>query len=148
MIMMLLAPFILIVLIYYLISKDIIFKQTRVGKHGKLFMIYKLKTMNNGEVTTVGKWLRKYKVDEWPQLFNILIGDMSFVGPRPDIPGYYDQLTGNDRQILKLKPGLTSPAAIKYRDEDRILALQSDPINFNDAVLFPDKIRMNLLIFA
>jgi len=100
--------------------------------------------MNNGKVTGIGKLLRKTKLDELPQLFNILKGDMTFVGPRPDIPGYYDQLTGDDRRVLQLKPGLTSLAAIKYRNEDQLLKRREKPLEYNDNVLFPDKVRMNL----
>ncbi len=126
------------------IFKTQIFKQTRIGQHGKPFTIYKLKTMEHGRVTRMGKWLRKYKVDELPQLWNVIKGDMSIVGPRPDVPGYYDKLVGNDRKVLQLKPGLTSLAAIKYRNEEQLLAQQEDPPKFNDEVLFPDKVKMNL----
>lgn len=121
-----------------------IFSQTRIGQHGKAFTIYKLNTMKNGKVTRLGKYLRKTKLDELPQLFNILKGDMSLVGPRPDLPGYYDQLKGNDRRLLILKPGLTSLAAIKYRNEEQLLAQQSEPLKYNDEVIFPDKVKMNL----
>lgn len=121
-----------------------IFTQIRIGKHAKPFTIYKLKTMNNGKVTRIGKWLRKSKIDELPQLMNILKGDMSFVGPRPDVPGYYDKLTGEDRKVLLLKPGITSLATIKYRNEEQLLAQQENPLQYNDEVIFPDKVRMNL----
>jgi lipopolysaccharide/colanic/teichoic acid biosynthesis glycosyltransferase len=121
-----------------------IFAQTRVGQLGKRFTIYKLQTMQNGKVTSIGKILRRSKLDELPQLINILKGDMSFVGPRPDIVGYYDKLTGNDCKVLKLKPGLTSLAAIKYRNEEQLLAQQSEPLKYNDEVIFPDKVKMNL----
>lgn len=121
-----------------------IFTQIRIGKHAKPFTIYKLKTMNNGKVTRIGKWLRKSKIDELPQLINILKGDMSFVGPRPDVPGYYDKLTGEDRKVLLLKPGITSLATIKYRNEEQLLAQQENPLQYNDEVIFPDKVRMNL----
>jgi lipopolysaccharide/colanic/teichoic acid biosynthesis glycosyltransferase len=121
-----------------------IFTQTRIGQHGKPFSIYKLHTIKQAQATRIGKLLRKTKIDELPQLFNILKGDMSFVGPRPDIPGYYDQLQGNDRRVLELKPGLTSLAAIKYRKEEELLAQQENPLLYNDQVIFPDKLRMNL----
>lgn len=98
----------------------------------------------SGGISNYGKFLRKYKLDELPQFLNIFFGDMSFVGPRPDIPGYYDKLQGEDRKILELKPGLCSWAAIKYFNEDKILRLQQDPLEFNDRVIFPDKVRMNL----
>lgn len=121
-----------------------IFTQIRIGKHAKPFTIYKLRTMKNGKVTRIGKWLRKSKIDELPQLLNILKGEMSFVGPRPDVLGYYDQLKGDDRRVLQLKPGLTSRAAIKYRNEEQLLAQQENPLQYNDAIIFPDKVRMNL----
>jgi len=95
-------------------------------------------------ISVFGKFLRKSKIDELPQLFNVLVGDMSFVGPRPDIPGYYDILTGEARKILELKPGLTSEASLKYYDEDSLLAQQEDPLLYNDTILFPDKVYMNL----
>lgn len=95
-------------------------------------------------MTKIGTWLRRYKIDELPQLWNILKGDMTFVGPRPDVPGYYDQLRGDDRRVLQLKPGLTSLAAIKYRNEEYILSQQTNPKHFNDTVIFPDKVRMNM----
>lgn len=123
-----------------------IFKQKRVGKYGKLFTIYKIRTMHAKtlEISTIGRMLRKFKFDELPQLFNILKGDMSFVGPRPDIPGYYDTLIGEDRIVLNLKPGLISRAAIKYYNEEALLAAQEDPLTFNDTILFPDKVKMNI----
>lgn len=121
-----------------------LFTQTRIGRHAQPFTIYKLQTMKDGKVSGIGKLLRKTKLDELPQLFNILKGDMTFVGPRPDVPGYYDQLKGNDRKVLELKPGLTSLAAIKYRNEEKLLAGHEDPKHFNDTVLFIDKVAMNL----
>ena len=83
-------------------------------------------------------------MDELPELWNVLIGDMSFVGPRPDVPGYADKLKGEARAILKLKPGITGPASLKYRNEEEILAQQPDPIKYNDEVIYPDKVRINL----
>ena len=121
-----------------------LFTQMRIGQYGKPFDIYKLQTMKNGKVTKTGKILRRTKIDELPQLINILKGDMSFVGPRPDLPGYYDILTGDNRKVLQLKPGLTSLAAIKYRNEEELLLRQSDPLRYNDEVIFPDKVKMNL----
>ena len=134
----------------------IIFRQKRIGKNGKLFTIYKFRTMSvrhNGSsislkgesrITPLGAILRKYKLDELPELWNVFIGDMSFVGPRPDVPGYADKLEGLTREILKLKPGITGPASMKYRDEEEILAKQSDPVKYNNEVIFPDKVRINL----
>lgn len=122
------------------------FFQQRVGRHGKLFMIYKLKTVHpqTHNISSLGKWFRKYKLDELPQLFNVLNGSMSLVGPRPDVPGYYDRLKKEERCLLELRPGITSAAAIKYRNEEALLSKQVDPDDYNDHVLFPDKVRMNL----
>lgn len=137
----------------------VIFQQKRVGQNGKLFTMYKFRSMSVGHggssvsvkgesrITPLGKKLRAYKLDELPELWNVLIGDMSFVGPRPDVPGYADQLKGKDRDILKLKPGITGPASLKYKNEEEILAQQKDPIHYNDTVIYPDKIRINLLYF-
>lgn len=123
-----------------------IFTQKRVGLEGKFFVIYKFRTYHprTSQKSGFGEWMRKTKLDELPQLFNILRGDMSFVGPRPDIPGYYDALKGDERLVLGLKPGLTSEAGIKYRNEEELLKNQQDPLKFNDEILFPDKVRMNL----
>ena len=135
---------------------SVIFTQQRVGKDGKLFTMYKFRSMTVGHggssvsvagetrITPLGAKLRKYKLDELPELWNVLIGDMSFVGPRPDVPGYADKLTGSDRAVLKLKPGITGPASLKYRNEEEILAKQSDPIKYNDEVIYPDKVRINI----
>lgn len=121
-----------------------IFTQTRIGQHGKPFTIYKIQTMQHGKVTTIGEFLRKTKLDELLQLLNIIKGDMAFVGPRPDVPGYYDALKGDNRRVLALKPGLTSLAAIKYRNEEELLAQQENPLLYNDTVIFPDKVKMNI----
>lgn len=106
----------------------------------------KIKTIHpkTRHISAVGRFFRKYKIDELPQFINILKGDMSVVGYRPDIPGYYDKLQGEDRKILELKPGLFSEATLKYVNEEAILAQQTDPILYNDTVIFPDKVRMNL----
>lgn len=133
-----------------------IFTQKRVGKDGKLFTIYKFRTMKvshsgssisvKGEsrITSLGEKLRRYKLDELPALLNVLKGDMSFVGPRPDVPGYADKLEGNDRLILKLRPGITGPASIKYANEEEILATKENPKKYNDTIIFPDKVKINL----
>jgi lipopolysaccharide/colanic/teichoic acid biosynthesis glycosyltransferase len=127
-------------------QSDGIFRQRRVGQYGKLFVIYKIKTMHpkSDQVTFFGKYFRKYKLDELPQFYNVLIGNMSVVGPRPDIEGYYDKLQGEDRKVLELKPGITSEASLKYFNEDQLLEQQENPIAYNDTVIFPDKIKMNL----
>lgn len=133
----------------------VIFKQKRVGRDSKLFTMYKFRSMTVGHdgssvsvagesrITPLGAKLRRYKLDELPELWNVLIGDMSFVGPRPDVPGYADQLKGEDREVLRLRPGITGPASLKYRDEEELLAKQADPQKYNDEVIFPDKIRIN-----
>lgn len=143
-----LFPFLFI--LFFIASLDTgfpgVFTQERVGRFGKIFIIYKFRTYHSKKHTksVVGMWLRKTKLDELPQLFNILKGDMSLVGPRPDIPGYYDVLEGNNRLILGLKPGLTSEAGIKYRNEEEILKEQDNPSQYNNEILFPEKIKMNL----
>lgn len=123
-----------------------VFRQERVGRFGRIFIIYKFRTYHSKKhnKSIVGKWMRKTKLDELPQIWNILKGDMSLVGPRPDISGYYDQLKGEDRLVLNLKPGLTSEAGIKYRHEEEILNKQPNPLQYNDEVLFPEKVKMNL----
>ncbi|MEP0265977.1 sugar transferase [Dokdonia sp.] len=141
-----LLPFLFVSLLLAALSTKStgIFTQIRIGQYGDPFTIYKLQTMKDGKVTSIGKILRKTKIDELPQLINILKGDMSFVGPRPDLPGYYDMLKGEQRKVLVLKPGLTSLAAIKYRNEEQLLAQQVEPLLYNDMVIFPDKVNMNL----
>ena len=132
-----------------------IFKQTRIGRHGKPFTMYKFRTMTvnhsgssvsvagESRITPLGAVLRKYKIDELPELWNVLIADMSFVGPRPDVPGYADALTGDDREVLLLRPGITGPASLKYRNEEDILAAVDNPQIYNDTIIFPDKVRIN-----
>lgn len=143
----------------------VFFRQKRVGLNGKPFTLYKFRSMTNASVdswssvsvagesriTLLGAKLRKYKLDELPELWNVLMGDMSFVGPRPDVPGYADALTGDDREVLGLRPGITGPASLKYRDEEELLAKVAsegvdgyiDPVRYNDEVIFPDKVRLN-----
>lgn len=133
----------------------VIFKQERVGQYGKLFTVYKFRTMTasqNGSsvsvagesrITPLGAKLRRYKIDELPELWNVLKGDMSFVGPRPDVPGYADNLEGDDREILRLRPGITGPASLKYRNEEELLAKVENPQEYNDKVIYPDKVRIN-----
>ena len=132
------------------------FMQKRIGKNGKPFKICKFRTMHHQaegntvttaddlRVTRMGHWLRHSKVDCLTELVNVFIGQMSFVGPRPDVPGYADQLQGDDRRILQLRPGITGPASIKYRNEEELLAQQADPKTYNDTVIWPDKVRINL----
>ena len=145
------------------------FVQKRVGKDGKLFDCHKFRTMTvkhsgstvsvagDSRITPFGAKLRHYKLDELPGLWDVLIGNMSFVGPRPDVPGYADQLQGDDRDVLKLRPGITGPATLKYRLEDEMIAeyvaqkhssgdkreAQEIAVEYNDTVIYPDKVRLN-----
>lgn len=133
-----------------------IFIQQRVGRYGKLFRVFKIKTMRpiksiEGTITTThdpritksGKFFRETKIDELPQLFNVLFGTMSFVGPRPDVAGYADKLEGEDRVILTIRPGITGPASLKYKNEEQILSNVSNPQEYNDKVIWVDKVRIN-----
>lgn len=133
------------------------FTQTRVGKNGRLFKIMKIKTMfnkgadNRSSITTAnaspitksGRTFRRFKLDELPQLINVLKGDMSLVGPRPDVPGYADKLEGEDRVILQLRPGITGPASLAFRSEEEILATVDDPQAYNNDVIWPAKVALN-----
>ncbi len=122
-----------------------LFKQTRIGKNGVPFTIYKLRTIPEGATVpnAWGAFLRSSKLDELPQLLNVLKGEMTLVGPRPDVPGYADLLQGDDRIILTLKPGITGLASLKYRNEEQLLAQQPNPKQYNDEVIWPDKVRIN-----
>ena len=145
------------------------FVQKRVGRGGKLFKCHKFRTMTmkhsgssvsvagDSRITPLGAKLRHYKLDELPELWDVLVGNMSFVGPRPDVPGYADQLQGDDRDVLKLRPGITGPATLKYRLEDEMIAeyvaqrqqagdtrdAQDIAVAYNDTVIYPDKVRLN-----
>lgn len=147
----------------------VFFVQDRVGKNGKLFKCHKFRTMtvkHNGSsvsvagdsrITPLGAKLRHWKLDELPGLWDVLIGNMSFVGPRPDVPGYADKLQGEDRDVLKLRPGITGPATLKYRLEDEMISeyvaqkqaagdirsMQEIAVEYNDTVIYPDKVRLN-----
>ena len=133
------------------------FIQKRVGRNGKIFRVVKLKTMcpiasldttvtrrGDPRITTLGTFFRRTKIDELPQLLNVLVGDMSFVGPRPDVPGFADKLQGEERGMLSIRPGITGPATLKYRNEEEILAAQADAEAYNREVIWPDKVRTNL----
>lgn len=134
----------------------VLFTQKRVGRHGRLFTMHKFRSMTvahggssvsvagEARITPLGAVLRKYKLDELPELWDVLVGNMSFVGPRPDVPGYADLLQGDERRILELRPGITGPASLKYRDEEELLAKVDNPVEYNDTVIFPDKVRINL----
>ena len=145
------------------------FVQKRVGRGGRLFSCHKFRTMTvkhsgssvsvagDSRITPFGAKLRHYKIDELPELWDVLIGNMSFVGPRPDVPGYADKLEGDDRDVLKLRPGITGPATLKYRLEDEMISeyvakkqaegdtrpMQEIATEYNDEVIYPDKVRLN-----
>ena len=156
--LVILLPFFIIMSfgIFLSMGLPVIYKQQRVGRNSQSFTIYKFRTMVEGcqvntisilgdpRITPLGSILRKLKLDELPELWNVMIGDMSFVGPRPDVPGYADKLKGNDRRILELRPGITGPATLKYADEEKLLATVDDPVKYNDEVIFPDKVKINL----
>ncbi len=156
--LLVLFPFLLIagLLVKFSSKGPVLFRQERAGRHGKPFAIYKFRTMivdhggssisvkGEKRITPVGAILRKLKIDELPELWNILIGDMSFVGPRPDMPDYAARLKGEQKDILSVRPGLTSPASIKYAREEEILSKVYDPQKYFDEVIWPDKTRMNL----
>ncbi len=171
--LMALWPILLIVAILIKIKMPggpVLFVQKRVGKDGKLFNCHKFRSMtvnHNGSsvsvagdsrITPFGAILRHYKLDELPGLWDVLIGNMSFVGPRPDVPGYADKLVGTDREVLKLRPGITGPATLKYRLEDEMISeyvamkqakgdardMQEIATEYNDNVIYPDKVRINL----
>ena len=133
------------------------FIQKRVGRNGEIFRVVKIKTMRpvaafdttvtrrgDPRITPLGAFFRRTKIDELPQLWNVLLGHMSFVGPRPDVPGFADTLRGEERAMLSLRPGITGPATLKYRDEEELLAAQGDPEAYNREIIWPDKVRINL----
>ena len=135
----------------------VFFMQQRIGRSGRVFKMIKFRSMKviqssdstisvKGDlrITRFGAFLRKYKIDELPELFNVLKGEMSIVGPRPDVSGYADKLEGENVLILKLRPGITGPASLKYANEEEILALQEDPVKYNDNVIYPDKVKLNI----
>lgn len=157
--LILLSPLFVVVAILICVKMPdgpILFKQIRVGRYGKPFTLYKFRSMvvdhtgsnvsvaGEARITPLGAKLRKYKLDELPQLWNVFIGDMSFVGPRPDVPGYADKLEGEESVILKLRPGITGPASLKYKNEEELLASVADPVKYNDEVIFPDKVKINM----
>lgn len=153
----LLSPLFVIIAILIALETpgSVIFCQERVGREGKRFTMYKFRTMKPGSdgnsisvrgeerITKVGAFLRKHKLDVLPELWNVLKGDMSLVGPRPDVPGYADRLKGDDRLVLSVKPGITGPATLKYAREEELLAGRDNPQQYNDEVIYPDKVRIN-----
>ena len=137
-------------------KKNGFFLQERIGKHSTRFKIIKIRTMlssdfisttvtsvDDARITNLGKLFRKFKIDELPQLINIFLGHMSFVGPRPDVPGFADCLREDDQTILSVRPGITGPASIKYKDEELLLSKQSNPEEYNMKVIWPDKVKIN-----
>jgi lipopolysaccharide/colanic/teichoic acid biosynthesis glycosyltransferase len=133
------------------------FRQARIGRDGRRFQVVKIRSMravagvdttvtasNDVRITALGGLLRRSKLDELPQLWNVLLGHMSFVGPRPDVPGYADRLQGSDARLLELRPGITGIASVVFRDEEALLMQHDDPVKYNDTVLWPAKVQMNL----
>jgi lipopolysaccharide/colanic/teichoic acid biosynthesis glycosyltransferase len=157
-IVILVLPFLAITLVVKLTSPGpVLFRQKRVGRNGKYFTVIKLRTMDSksedlGSITTaldaritpVGRIFRKYKIDELPQLWNVFIGKMSFVGPRPDVPGYADRLQGRESSILEIRPGITGPASLYFKNEEELLAAETNPRQYNDTVIWPKKVALNL----
>jgi len=157
----LLFPFFLLVSLLIVIDSGfpIFFLQKRIGRDAKEFNIIKFRTMkknnenititvsDDSRITRIGKYLRKTKIDELPEILNVLFGQMSFVGPRPDVKGYADKLKGANRKILALRPGITGPASLKYYNEEYILSQKSNPKKYNDEVIFPDKVKINMDYF-
>ena len=155
-----LSPVLIILSLIIITSPGpILYSQKRVGRQGRLFTLYKFRTMihnadtmsggsitveNDDRITVIGKLLRRWKLDELPTLWNVLKGDMSFVGPRPDVPGYADKLVGESRRILEIRPGITGPATLKYSNEEKLLAGIDNPQKYNDEVIFLDKVKINL----
>mgnify|MGYP000309486304 CR=1 FL=1 len=155
-----LSPVLIILSLIIITSPGtVLYSQKRVGRQGRLFTLYKFRTMihnadtmsggsitvgNDDRITAIGKLLRRWKLDELPTLWNVLKGDMSFVGPRPDVPGYADKLVGESRRILEIRPGITGPATLKYSNEEKLLADVDNSKKYNDEVIFPDKVKINL----
>lgn len=156
--LLILSPFLLVagLLVKFSSEGPVLFTQERIGRNGIPFTIFKFRTMfvdhggssvsvrGEKRITPIGAVLRRFKIDEFPELWNILIGDMSFVGPRPDMPEYIARLQGEQREMLSLRPGLTSPASIKYAREEELLSMVPDPHKHFDEVIWPDKMRMNM----
>ncbi|WP_292660617.1 sugar transferase [Nitratifractor sp.] len=158
---LLLVPALLPIAIAYLVARietgeSGFFLQERIGKDGKPFRMIKIRTMKtvpaggstvttarDPRITRSGRLLRRWKIDELPQLFNVVKGEMSLVGPRPDVPGFADRLEGEDRIVLSVPPGITGPASLAFRDEEELLAGVEDPERYNREVIWPQKVRIN-----
>ena len=146
-------------LIKILSDTSVLFKQKRVGLNGEIFLLYKFCTMDesvnnkpsyltigtNPRITKVGKILRRWKLDELPSLFNVLKGDLSFVGPRPWVAYYIDKLSDDEKKFLTIRPGITSPATLKYSKEEYLLSEKDDPESYHDQYILPEKVRLNLI---
>lgn len=160
--LLLLLAFTVIILLYILVifnsKQSGFYKSTRIGKHGRPFIMWKIRTMENIEwldttvttskdprITAFGRFLRRTKLDELPQLWNVLKGDMSLVGPRPDVSGFADKLQGEDRKVLTIRPGITGLATLAFRNEEKLLAKQKNPERYNRKVIWPEKVRINKL---
>ena len=151
--------FILFILMKIFSNTPILFRQERVGINGKIFLLYKFRTMdkalaketshltigNNPRITKIGKVLRRWKLDELPSLFNVLRGDISFVGPRPWVKHYIDKLDKDQKRFLKIRPGITSPATLKYSKEEYLLSDKENPEEYHDSYILPDKVKLNLI---
>lgn len=155
-IVILTIPIIILIILATFSTKSFgLFLQERIGQYAKNFYIIKIRSMlksdsknyitikNDNRITKFGRFLRKYNLDELPQIYNVFIGNMSFVGPRPDVKGYADLLVGKDTIILNLKPGITGPATLNFKNEETILANQKDPKKYNDEVLWKEKVKIN-----
>ena len=156
-----LSPVLIILSFLIIITSkgSVLYSQKRVGRQGRLFTLNKFRTMvhnadtmtggsitveNDDRITSIGKLLRRWKLDELPTILSVLKGDMSFVGPRPDVPGYADILVGESRRVLEMRPGITGPATLKYSNEEKLLAGVDNHKKYNDEVIFPDKVQINL----
>ena len=151
-----LVPIIILIILSTISTRKIgLYRQIRIGLAGEPFVLYKIRSMKSGNplnritlsndprITRFGRIIRTYNLDELPQLWNVFIGDMSFVGPRPDVPGYADKLIGKDSVVLSVRPGITGPATLKYRNEEEILSKEIDPLSYNDQIIWKDKIEIN-----
>lgn len=153
-----LLPFLIVPIVILVVFSTLdtaqfgVFMQTRIGQHAKRFKIFKIRTLKTEQhflghldrsATRFGRFLRCYKLDELPQIFNVIMGEMSLVGPRPDLVGFADELIGDDRMILNVKPGITGPATLKYRNEEELLSKQSNPETYNRTIIWKDKVEIN-----
>jgi lipopolysaccharide/colanic/teichoic acid biosynthesis glycosyltransferase len=156
--LVLISPILLVIalMIKVYMPGPVLFRQVRAGRYGRAFTIFKFRTMipnhhgstvsisGENRITPLGAVLRKYKLDELPELWNVIRGDMSLVGPRPDMPEYAERLKGEDRLILELRPGITGPASIAFASEEELLSTVEEPQRYNDEVIWPEKVRINL----